>query len=75
MVEETGGAGGHYEPESVGGEHRVAVPPMTAAPHGLARSGGLRANAYQNTGQEGVLRGAGPRVLDPEAHARVRIIG
>eukprot|EP00969_Alexandrium_andersonii_P340239 15039740-Alexandrium_andersonii.AAC.1 len=36
----------------MGREHRVAVPPMTAAPPGLALSGELRANAFQNIGQE-----------------------
>eukprot|EP00969_Alexandrium_andersonii_P080481 3547789-Alexandrium_andersonii.AAC.1 len=36
---------------------------MTAAPPGLARSGGLRVNAYQNTGQEGgSSRRGGPSV-------------
>eukprot|EP00969_Alexandrium_andersonii_P091103 4021343-Alexandrium_andersonii.AAC.1 len=46
MVGESGGARSPYEPEPVGREHRVAVPPMTAAPPGLALSGELRANAY-----------------------------
>eukprot|EP00969_Alexandrium_andersonii_P202135 8932108-Alexandrium_andersonii.AAC.1 len=52
MVGESGGAGSHYEPEPVGREPHVAARPMTAAPPGLALSGELRANAYQNAGRE-----------------------
>eukprot|EP00969_Alexandrium_andersonii_P330509 14607580-Alexandrium_andersonii.AAC.1 len=63
MVRESGGAGSHYEPELVGREHHVAVPPMTAAPPGLALRDELRANAYQNTGQEeGFSRRGAPSV-------------